>query len=149
MNVDERGNELPDPEGDTAAPDRSDAVPPPGGGWQMPQPKFQQTSGYLPQGYIDQIGVAGAAPSGAAAVAPALAPPTAGTAAVEAQPDLTEQLEPPPQPTAAAPVVKERSAGTRAAMIIVGLIGMVAFLVLFLGVIYYLFLAPPGTGTQF
>jgi len=147
MNEDERGNELPDPEAVTAAPDRSDAVPPPGGGWQMPQPKFQQTSGYLPQGYLDQIGVAGAAPSGAAAVAPAMAPPAA--AAVEAQPDLSEQLTPPPQPTASAPVAKERSAGTRAALIIVGLIGMVAFLVLFLGVIYYLFLAPPGAGTQF
>lgn len=28
-------------------------------GWQMPEPKFQQTSGYLPQGYINEINEAG------------------------------------------------------------------------------------------
>jgi hypothetical protein len=148
MNEDERGNELPDPEAVTAAPDRSDAVPPPAGGWQMPQPKFQQTSGYLPQGYIDQIGVAAAAASGAAA-APAMSPPAPGAAEVEAQPDLTDQLAPPPAPAIAAPAVKERSTAARAAMIVLGLLAMVAFLVLFLGVVYYLFLAPPGAGTQF
>ena len=30
-----------------------------GSGWQMPEPKFQQTSGYLPQGYINEINEAG------------------------------------------------------------------------------------------
>lgn len=28
-------------------------------GWQMPEPKFQQTSGYLPQGYLDEVNEAG------------------------------------------------------------------------------------------
>jgi hypothetical protein len=45
--------------------------------------------------------------------------------------------------------VKERSAGARIAMILLGLLAMVAFIAVFLGVIYYLFLAPQSGGSTF
>ena len=147
MNEDERGDPLPNSEADTAAPNPPDAVPQPAGGWQMPEPKFQQTSGYLPQGYIDNVAFAGNAP--AAAVAPAMAPAFPSETDVEPQPDLSEQLagHTPVVNTPAA--VSERSSGARIVMIVLGLLGMVAFLAIFLGVIYYLFLAPRDAGSGF
>src|SRR5688500_4039275 len=132
MNEDERGNELPDSEAETAAPSPSAAVPPPGSVWQMPEPKFQQTSGYLPQGYIENAGFAGNAPA-AATAAPAMAPPFSPDADVEPQPDLNEQLAEPLTPAVAPSAVNERSSGARIVMILLGLLGMVAFLAVFLG----------------
>ena len=150
MNEDERGDPLPDSELDTPVPNPSDAAPPPAGGWQMPEPKFQQTSGYLPQGYIDNVAFAGNAPSPAgAAVAPAMVPAFSPEADVKPQPDLAEQLAE-HSPAAAMPSpVKQRSSGARVVMIVLGLIGMIAFLAVFLGVIYYLFLAPRDAGSGF
>src|SRR5687768_10914709 len=72
------------------------------GKWEMPKPKFQQTSGYLPQGYLTEMKHAAAAtgpPSsdGAGDVAQAQAPfarPPASDGvpavppAIEPQPDL-------------------------------------------------------------
>ena len=150
MNEDERGDPLPNSELDTTVPNPSAAVPPPAGGWQMPEPKFQQTSGYLPQGYIDNVAFAANAPApGAAAVAPAMAPAFSPDADVEPQPDLAEQLaeHSPPAPVPAP--VNQRSSGARIVMIVLGLLGMVAFLAVFLGVIYYLFLAPRDAGSGF
>ena len=147
MNENERGNELPDPEPITATPDPSPAVPSPAGGWQMPEPKFQQTSGYLPQGYIESAGFAGSAP--AAAAAPAMVPAFSPGADVEPQPDLSELLAEHPVPVTAPAPVSERSSGARIVMILLGLLGMVAFLAVFLGVIYYLFLAPRNAGSGF
>ncbi|HQU93478.1 MAG TPA: hypothetical protein PLK77_14330 [Pyrinomonadaceae bacterium] len=152
MNEDERSNELPISEADTTPPNPANsAVPSPGKGWQMPEPKFQQSSGYLPQGYLDKVAFEAPPPSevSAAAATPATAPATASEPDVEPQPDLTEQLAEPAAPVVTAPVAKERSAGARIAMILLGLLAMVAFLTVFLGVIYYLFLAPQSGGSTF
>ncbi len=152
MNEDERSNELPTSEADTTPPNPvNSAVPSPGKGWQMPEPKFQQSSGYLPQGYLDKVAFEAPPPSDVspAAAGPAAAPAAASEPDVEPQPDLTEQLAEPPAPVVAKPVVKERSAGARIAMILLGLLAMVAFIAVFLGVIYYLFLAPQGGGSTF
>ena len=112
----------------------------------MPAPKFQQSSGYLPQGYLEKVAFEAPPPSdvspNSAATAAATAP--ASEPDVEPQPDLTEQLAAPPAPVVAETAVKQRSAGARIAMIVLGLLAMVAFIAVFLGVIYYLFLAPQG-----
>src|SRR5215207_4948784 len=99
MNEDERSNDLPISEADTTPPNPANAaVPSPGQGWQMPAPKFQQSSGYLPQGYLEKAGFEAPPPTdvspNAAATAAALAP--ASEPDVEPQPDLTEQLASPP-----------------------------------------------------
>jgi hypothetical protein len=152
MNEDERSNELPISEADTTPPNPANsAVPSPGIGWQMPEPKFQQTSGYLPEGYLNKIAFEATPPTAVSPVsaAPAIAPSPESGPDIGPQPDLTEQLAPPPPPVIAKPVVKERSSGARIAMIILGLLAMVAFIAVFLGVIYYLFLAPQGGETTF
>jgi hypothetical protein len=46
MNDDRSGGAAPASEADTIQPN----APENKGGWQMPEPKFQQSSGYLPQG---------------------------------------------------------------------------------------------------
>ena len=117
----------------------------------MPEPKFQQTSGYLPEGYLDKIAFDAAPPTAVspAAAAPTLAQSTASAPDIGPQPDLSEQLAPPLPPAATKPVAKERSAGARVAMIILGLLAMVAFIAVFLGVIYYLFLMPQSGETTF
>lgn len=130
------------------------AVP---GKWQMPKPKFQQTSGYLPQGYLKDI-----QPSGPRAhagsedttqeQAPFVPQPPARDAAVpdvEPQPDLTEQLIP-EEPSAEigkneAPVKK----GLRFRTVVLGLIGMVIILAAFLVTVYFVFLAKPSGGNNF
>lgn len=152
MNEDEQSNELSTSEADTTPPNPANsAVPSPGAGWQMPEPKFQQTSGYLPEGYLDKIAFEAPPPTdvSASAAGPAAAPATASEPDIEPQPDLTEQLAETPAPVVAKPLVKERSAGARVAMILLGLLAMVAFIAVFLGVIYYLFLAPQGGETTF
>lgn len=152
MNQDERSNELPISEADTTPPNPANsAVPSPGGGWQMPEPKFQQTSGYLPEGYLGKVAFEAAPPTdiSPAAAAPALTSSPASGSDIGPQPDLTEQLAPPPTPLITKPVVKERSAGARIAMILLGLLAMVAFIAVFLGLIYYLFLMPQGAETTF
>ena len=151
MNDDERGNELPISEADTTPPNPANsAVPSPNRGWQMPEPKFQQSSGYLPQGYLEKAGfeVPPQVASGAAA-APAMAAPSAAAPDVEPQPDLSEQLAEPEVASAPKPVVQERSAGSRIVMIVLGLLAMAAFIAVFLAVVYYLFLAPQAGGSNF
>jgi hypothetical protein len=152
MNDDERGNELPVTEADTTPPNPANsAVPSPSQGWQMPEPKFQQSSGYLPQGYLDKVGFEPPpqAEASGAATATAAAPSSAAAADVEPQPDLSEQLAEPQIALAPKPAVKERSTGSRIAMIVLGLLAMAAFIAVFLAVVYYLFLAPPAGGSTF
>ena len=152
MNDDAQNAELPVSEADTTPPNPANgAVPSPNRGWQMPEPKFQQTSGYLPQGYLEKVGFDPNPPPqvSPAAAAPAAAPALAPESAVEAQPDLSEQLAEPPAPVIAKPAVKQRSTGARIAMIVLGLLAMVAFIVVFLGIIYYLFLSPQNGGSTF
>ena len=153
MNEDERGDQLPVSEADTTPPNPANPIAIPAGqGWQMPEPKFQQTSGYLPEGYLDKVAAfeasAPAEPPIAATPEPMPQAPAAA-ADVEPQPDLTEQLVEHAAPVVAKPAVKERSAGARIAMILLGLLAMAAFIAVFLGVIYYLFLAPPNGGSTF
>lgn len=147
MNDDERGNELPISEAPTDPGDN--ALPSPGQGWKMPEPKFQQSSGYLPQGYLEKIGFEApmqSSVSAAAATAPAAAP----LPDVEPQPDLSEQLDAQPQVTVPPkPAARERSSGSRVLMIVLGLLAMAAFIAVFLGVVYYLFLAPQNGGSPF
>jgi len=115
------------------------------GGWKMPEPKFQKTSGYLPQGYLDQVGAAGQATQTAPekdAPTPAAIPSTQ----VEAQPDLNEQIEEIPISAVAAPAAKQRSPAVRITLIVLGLLAMIGFVAVFLAVIYFLFLAPQGSG---
>lgn len=150
MNEDEPGNELPS-EADTTPPNPANAaVPSPSQGWQMPEPKFQQSSGYLPQGYLENLGF-DAPPQAAVSGAAAAPAPAQNVAAhdVEPQPDLSEQLAEPLVTAAPKPAVKERSTGARIAMILLGLLAMAAFIGVFLAVIYYLFLAPPDGGFPF
>ena len=152
MNEDERGSEVPMSEADTTPPNPANsAVPSPSQGWQMPEPKFQQTSGYLPQGYLDKVAFEAPPPNNVspAGAAPASPPATAGEPDVEPQPDLAEQLAPPPSPIATQSTVKQRSAGARIVLIVLGLLAMVAFIAVFLGVIYYLFLMPTAEGSTF
>jgi hypothetical protein len=132
------------------------------GKWQMPKPKFQQTSGYLPQGYLKKIEEA---PAGAQAFdgsedtaqeqapfAPSL-PKSDGAGeivpAVEPQPDLADQLIPDePFVKASESQVKAKS-GLSLSLVVFGLIGIVVFVVAFLAAVYFLFLAKPSGGNNF
>jgi hypothetical protein len=119
----------------------------PGGEWQMPDPVYRQTSGYLPQGFEKQFLQAQAAdpataPAAVQPVAPQTSTAAAPAAAVEPQPDLIEILaaEPPIAPVIARPG-RSRLA---IVLIIIGLVVMAAVILGFLLVVYYLFLAAPA-----
>jgi hypothetical protein len=116
----------------------------------MPAPKFQQSSGYLPQGYLEKAAFEAPPPADVSpnSAATAAAPALATEPDIEPQPDLNIQLEAPPAPNVPAPAVKQRSAGARVALIVLGLLAMVAFIAAFLALIYYLF-APQGGQTTF
>ena len=147
MNDDRSGGAASASEADTIQPN----APENKGGWQMPEPKFQQTSGYLPQGFVEKTGMDGGTPGNEAS--PAAMP--AGEAApvpadVEPQPEIAEQLE--AGPTVAPPsprAVNERSTAARVTMIVLGLLGMILFIAVFLGVVYYLFISPQDGGSTF
>lgn len=159
------GDNRPEEDLDTTAPNPP-ATEKPAGGWAMPEPKFQQSSGYLPQGYIDQISASRspeanadghvepppAPPEEVRAEAFAPAEPAAAQAFdddVEPQPDLNEQLAEEPAPFTPTPVVKTSGSGRSVVMVILGLVAMVLFIVAFLAVIYFLFIAPSGGESQF
>ena len=125
-------------------------TPSPDGKWQMPKPKFQQTSGYLPQGYLKEMDRAAAEvkaspgsedisreqePIGPLGGSPAAVP----LPAIEPQPDLADQLipeEPSIEPPKAA--YKPSSAPT-ALMFILGLIGIGFFVALFIAAVWYFY----------
>lgn len=148
MNDDRTGGEPPDSEAETIQPDKEL-------GWRMPEPKFQQTSGYLPQGYLEKTGLAGGtAGNSGTAVAPAAEAPVAdappSAVEVEPQPDLSEQIHvTDPQTAVQAMPAKQRSTAARVVMVIFGLIGMIVFIAIFLVVIWYLFLRPADGGSPF
>jgi hypothetical protein len=149
MSDDRPATAPPASEADTAQPNPPDKK---SEGWQMPVPKFQQTSGYLPQGYLELAGMEGKPTAGpaASAAAPAMVAPGTAEIAVEPQPELAEQLE--NAPTVAppnSPATKERSNATRLILIILGLLGMILFIAAFLGVVYYLFINPREGGSTF
>ena len=134
--------------------------------WEMPKPVFKQTSGYLPQGYLKEVqDAAGASPDSENTTQeqrpmvpekPAggpdlssvnlLSPPAA--AAVEPQPDLSEQLIP-EEPVLEAVQEPPKKGGVRASMVVLGLVAFLAFVAIFLTVVYYLFLKGPGDTNNF
>lgn len=117
-------------------------------GWQMPEPKFQKSSGYLPQGYLEKLGSeavprSDGSPPEELPASPVSTPPA--PLEIEPQPDISEQLAETTPVEAPVPVVKKRT-GARLAMFIVGIFGMIAFLAAFLAVIYFLFIRPSEGG---
>lgn len=136
----------------------SSAVKQPGK-WEMPEPVFQQTSGYLPQGYIEsvreqtaqtneqpanfEVTMVGAPPP----AMPAAAPPP--VVEIEPQPNISEQFT---VENEALPNLPEprKSSGVGKLILIVLTITAMAFLgIVFLAVIYYLFFAPAGESNIF
>lgn len=136
----------------SSAPPPQGAPPSSSGKWQMPKPKFQQTSGYLPQGYLKEVEDVAAAdassdsgdddeqtspvPTGPPVELKAPAPIAPD---IEPQPDIADQLLPEetvPQ-TNSEPSAAKR--GSSIPMILFGLFAIVAFVAVFLGAIYYFF----------
>ena len=140
MNDDRSGGAPPDSEAETVQPNKVS------GDWEMPEPKFQQTSGYLPQGYLEKLGLDSGAGT---AVAPALSQPEPPGIEVEPQPDLSEQIaEPPAARTPGAPA-KQKSTAGRVMLLLLGLAGMIVFIAAFLAVVWYFFLRPADGGSPF
>ena len=147
MNDDRSGGTAPASEAETVQPNKDL------GEWQMPAPKFQQTSGYLPQGYLEKVGLDGAteaAPKSPTTSPDIDVPPADMGAGVEPQPDLSEQIADPP-PVAAAPAApaKQRSAAARVVLVLLGVAGMIVFIAAFLAAVWYLFLRPADGGSPF
>jgi len=147
------------------APQPGAAAPPPQATpqkWEMPKPKFQQSSGYLPQGYLKEINMDGDGAGGgpvddqgeqltAERITGIGQEPGATPAApaIEPQPDLSEQLIPeePLHAANAAPVTPKSS--SRIAFLLLVLVGILLFLAVFLAAVYYFFFATPAGGNNF
>ncbi len=149
----------------TTEPNTQDPPPPApvnaGAKWEMPKPVFQKTSGYLPQGYVTdtQQEAARANPDNENTTQeqPVFVPELAAgpdlsavnlSPAVEPQPDLSEQLIPDEPALGTAPPPK-RNGAVGTSMIVVGLIAIMIFVAVFLGVIYFLFLRNPTDPSPF
>jgi hypothetical protein len=123
----------------------------PSGGWEMPKPVFQQSTGYLPQGFQDRFPDSGpqkADGAPIAASAPAVSPPPqieiSESPDIQPQPELIEDFvaaEPAPP---AAPAKKKRSAAVQALLVLFGIFAMAAFAVGFVVLVYYLFFYHPS-----
>lgn len=149
----------------TTEPNTQDQPPPAPPGspskWEMPKPVFQKTSGYLPQGYVTDIQEAARANpdnENTTQEQPVfVAKPAAGpdlsavnlSPAVEPQPDLSEQLIPDEPALDTAPESPKKSRGLGTPMIVLGLIAIMVFVAVFLGVIYFLFLRNPTDPSPF
>jgi hypothetical protein len=174
VSEEERNTETPDPQADiaTAIPQRP---PDAGKEWKMPEPVFRQTSGYLPQGFEKRypVSTADAPPSappppvdpflqtfvGTPGISArdlangpetpaAPAAPVGPGAAIEPQPELAEALL--PEETAEPkPAKKERGRAAKMVFAVMMVIGAVAFILVFLAVVYYLFLMPAGDSGTF
>lgn len=133
----------------------------PPGKWEMPEPVFQQTSGYLPQGFVKQVENAGMSsvpdenqtapsPQPVAPQPPEIpTTPTMPVVAVEPQPDISEQFM--IDAFAAEPqvVAKPKGGAFRMALFVFGLVALFVFVAVFLALIYFLFLKTPGSGSNF
>src|SRR5258708_17832697 len=146
-----------------AAPNTSETIEVPKekapGAWEMPTPVFQQSSGYLPQGFekrfpvpdpqadvptdepVAEVPVANAPTGTAAPAAPALE--TSGSPNVQPQPDLTDDLAVDAAPVLTVPEKKKRSPVVRVILALLGIAAMIVFAIVFLAVIYYLFFYYP------
>lgn len=135
----------------------------PPGVWEMPQPVFRQSSGYLPQGFekrfplpdpqadvpteepVADVSVAGA-PAQAAAASPATAHALeiSENPDIQPQPDVSEEFTLDEALGATVQEKKKRSPAVRIALTLLGILAMIAFAIVFLAVIYYLFLYHPS-----
>lgn len=145
--------------------------------WQMPEPVFRQTSGYLPQGFEKRFPThPPAAPSegdgvsaqpgeasaevpfdgnitmvNAASARPAAPPPQ--IQAIEPQPDfpdtLTDFNDTIPQAAAAPSDARKKRSALRTVLILLGVGAVIAFLIVFLIAIYFLFLLPSSEAGNF
>jgi hypothetical protein len=155
--LDEHTTEPNAPETAKPAPSQADR-----GKWQMPKPKFQQTSGYLPQGYLKDVQQAPAGVQGFGGSedttqeqAPYIPSPPKqdgadGTSpAIEPQPDLADLIpdEPVVESTESSQV--QVKSGSGFPILALGLVGVLIFVVVFLVAVYFLFLAKPSGGTNF
>jgi hypothetical protein len=114
----------------------------PDGEWEMPEPVYRQSSGYLPQGFEKQFPQPAAAPAASPSVPPQSPATDGAVAAVEPQPDIIDVLaaEPPVAPV----VVRAGRSPVTIVLIVVGLLAMAAVVVGFLIVVFYLFVAAPA-----
>ena len=138
--------------------------------WQMPEPVFQQTSGYLPQGFEKRYPAATAVNNSAPAAPPPAPDPFLHTfvgtpgASVESftRPEpstpaaaaIVEQPERPDEPIveeapAAVVAKKERSATARIVFALLMIIGGLLFIAVFLGVVVDLVFYPHGVSGPF
>ena len=122
--------------------------------WQMPKPKFQQSSGYLPQGYLKDIKMTADGTSEdvteeneqltaerITGIDQAAAPPPAAPS-IEPQPDLVDQLIP-EDPPAVNQMAAPQKGSSRLPFLLLGLVGIFLFIAVFLAAVYYFFLAKP------
>lgn len=128
------------------------ATPRSPGKWEMPKPKFQQTSGYLPQGYLQDIQAAAetidTAPSSGITTQETSSdgraepkPSPASMPEIEPQPDLSDQLVPEVVFDDRVEPEKAKGSGSRIPMILLGVVGILIFIVVFLIAVYFLFFA--------
>ncbi len=125
------------------------------GGWQMPDPVFRQTSGYLPEGFEKQFGMAEQAqPVGQAtseappsqAIEPTepaepevdVSAPAPAAIAIEPQPDVIAELELGEDVPAAASSIKKKSTFGRILLTIFALVVVAALTIIFALVVWYL-----------
>jgi hypothetical protein len=144
----------PDREPANAAPNTSeniDVPAKPGGGWEMPKPVFQQSTGHLPQGFQDRfpnLGPQNATGAVMAAPAPAVSPPPAVEISespdIQPQPDLIEDFSPVESVLPAAPIKKKRNAAVQAVLVLLGVFAIGAFVIGFVVLVYYLFFYHPS-----
>ena len=133
----------------------------PPGQWEMPEPVFQQTSGYLPQGFVKQVENAGMSsardenqpapsPQPVAPQPPAIpTTPILPVVAVEPQPDISEQFMIDAFATESPVAAKPKSGAFRMALFVFGLVALFVVVAVFLAVIYFLFLKTPGSSSNF
>lgn len=132
------------------------------GRWQMPKPKIQQTSGYLPQGYLKDMEAAAEASKAAAGSEDTTQeqPAFAGSASIhddavsgpvdiEPQPDVEQFVDENPPNRAIAHSSASAAKKSPFPMILAGLVGILLFIVVFLGLVYYFFLSKPAGGNNF
>lgn len=125
--------------------------------WEMPEPVFQQTSGYLPQGYVkkieEEVAAADVQPENTedTETAPSDAPPPA----TEAAADVEQYSATAPDPlsveelaTSPAIVVKPPST-VRPIAILIALLVVALFVAVVLAVVFFGFLARPDEINNF
>lgn len=136
-------------------------------GWTMPKPVFRQSSGQ-PANREDRA-IEGSEDVTAIPNAPEFDPVNdsngvnqfyeepagdssmnaAAGGQVEPQPELSELLDPEPTIETAVPQVEPKRGAMRSVMLVFGVVVIVAFIALFLAVVYFLFLKAPVVDSAF